>query len=172
MADEFDLPLMIHVQETRLQVVTGQVLFGSTMVEYLDRIGFLKPMTALIHAVWLNPREIEILAHTGASVQHNPTCNLKMGSGIAPVRALLDAGVNVSMGTDGPSRPSPASLDPTTFSCRNAAPSVSRTPGLSSSRSSDSRPTGPSGRAASAAGTSTDTTERSVSIRSGIVGSL
>jgi 5-methylthioadenosine/S-adenosylhomocysteine deaminase len=101
MADEFDLPLMTHVQETRMQVVTGQLWHGCTMVEYLDRIGFMKPKTAFIHACWLNPREIEILARTGVTVQHNPGSNLKVGSGLAPIRALLDAGVNVSMGTDG-----------------------------------------------------------------------
>jgi len=101
MADDHDLPLMIHVQETRMQVVTGQLWYGSTMIEYLDRIGFMKPKTAFIHGVWLNPREIEILARTGVSIQHNPTSNLKVGSGLAPIRALLDAGVNVSMGTDG-----------------------------------------------------------------------
>ena len=101
MADDLDLPLMMHVQETRMQVVTGQLWYGSTMIEYLDRIGFMKPNTAFIHSVWLNPREIEILARTGVSVQHNPTSNLKVGSGLAPIRALLDAGVNVSMGTDG-----------------------------------------------------------------------
>jgi 5-methylthioadenosine/S-adenosylhomocysteine deaminase len=101
MADDHDLPLMIHVQETRLQVVTGQLWYGSTMVEYLHRLGFLKPKTQIIHGVWLNPREIGMLAETGASVQYNPSSNLKLGSGIAPFRALLDAGVNVSMGTDG-----------------------------------------------------------------------
>lgn len=101
MADEFDLPVMSHVQETRMQVVTGQLWYGSTMVEYLDRIGFMKPKTAFIHGCWLNPREIEILARTGVSVQHNPGSNLKVGSGLAPIRALLDGGVNVSMGTDG-----------------------------------------------------------------------
>lgn len=101
LADEFDLPLMIHVQETRLQVVTGHVFFGSTMVEYLDRLGFLKPKTSLIHAVWLNPREIELLARAGATIQHNPASNLKMGSGLQPLREVLDAGVNVSMGSDG-----------------------------------------------------------------------
>ena len=101
MADEFDLPLIMHVQETRTQVVTGQLWYGSTMIEYLDRIGFLKPNTAFIHAVWLNPREIEILARSGVSIQHNPTSNLKVGSGLAPIRALMNAGVNVSMGTDG-----------------------------------------------------------------------
>lgn len=101
MADDLDLPLMIHVQETRMQVVTGQLWFGSTMIEYLDRIGLMKPNTAFIHGVWLTPREIEILARTGVSVQHNPPSNLKVGSGLAPIRALLDGGVNVSMGTDG-----------------------------------------------------------------------
>lgn len=101
MADEHDLPVIMHVQETRLQVVTGHVMYGSTMIEFLDRIGFLKPGTSLIHCVWLNPREIDIIARSGASVQHNPVSNLKLGSGVAPVRALLDAGVNVSLGTDG-----------------------------------------------------------------------
>ncbi|HKD57633.1 MAG TPA: amidohydrolase family protein, partial [Hyphomicrobiaceae bacterium] len=101
MADDFDLPLMIHVQETRMQVVTGQLWYGSTMIEYLHRIGFMKPNTQFIHSVWLNPREIDILAKTGVTVQHNPGSNLKVGSGLAPIRALLDGGVNVSMGTDG-----------------------------------------------------------------------
>ena len=101
LADDFDLPLMIHVQETRLQVVTGQLLYGSTMIEYLNRLGFLKPKTQIIHGVWLNPAEIGLLAQAGASVQYNPSSNLKLGSGVAPLRALLDAGVNVSMGTDG-----------------------------------------------------------------------
>lgn len=101
MADEFDLPLMIHVQETRMQVVTGQLFYGSTMIEYLHRLGFMKPKTAFIHGIWLNPREIDLLARTGVTIQHNPPSNLKVGSGLAPVRALLKAGVNVSMGTDG-----------------------------------------------------------------------
>ena len=101
MASRHDLPLMIHAQETRLQVVTGQLWHGKTMIEYLDELGFLAAKTQLIHAVWLTPREIGILARTGTSVQHNPTSNLKLGSGIAPLRALLDAGVNVSLGSDG-----------------------------------------------------------------------
>lgn len=101
LADQHDLPLIIHVHETRLQVVTGQTFYGSSMIEYLSRIGFLKPGTSLIHGVWLTPRDIELLAASGASVQHNPQSNLKLGSGIAPVAAMLEAGVNVSLGTDG-----------------------------------------------------------------------
>jgi guanine deaminase len=101
LADDHGLPAITHVQETRLQVVTGGMFYGSPMVEYLDRIGFLAPKTSLIHAVWLNPREIAALARTGATAQHNPWSNLTLGSGVQPVRELLEAGVNVSMGSDG-----------------------------------------------------------------------
>ena len=101
LADELDLPLITHVQETRMQVVTGQELYGSPLVEYLARIKFLSPRTSLIHAVWLNPREIHALADSGATVQHNPWSNLTLGSGVQPTRALLAAGVNVSLGSDG-----------------------------------------------------------------------
>jgi len=100
LADDYDLPIIIHVQETRLQVVTGHLFYGSTMIEYLHRIGFLRPGVSLIHAVWLTPRDIEILAETGATAQHNPVGNFSLGSGLCPVRELLSAGVNVSLGTD------------------------------------------------------------------------
>lgn len=101
LADTLDLPLITHVQETRLQVVTGQLFYGKPIVEHLADIGFLKPGTSLIHAVWLNPREIAALARTGATAQHNPWSNLLLGSGVQPVRELLEAGVNVSLGSDG-----------------------------------------------------------------------
>src|SRR2546428_51100 len=103
LADELDLPIITHVQETRLQVVTGLEFYGSPIVEYLARIKFLGPRTTLIHAVWLNPREIRALAETGATAQYNPWSNQTLGSGVQPVRALLDAGVNVSLGSDGAS---------------------------------------------------------------------
>ena len=101
LADELDLPIITHVQETRLQVVTGLEFYGVPIVEYLARVKFLGPRTSLIHAVWLNPREIRALADTGATAQHNPWSNMTLGSGVQPVRALLDAGVNVSLGSDG-----------------------------------------------------------------------
>jgi guanine deaminase len=101
LADRHDLPLIIHAQETRLQVVTGHIMLGATPIEHLRRIGFLDKRVSLIHAVWLTPREIDLIAESGASVQHNPVSNMKLGSGVAPLRALLDAGVNVSLGSDG-----------------------------------------------------------------------
>lgn len=101
MADELDLPLMTHVQETRMQVVTGQLWHGKTLIEYLHGLGFMKPKTTFIHGIWLTPREIEMLATTGVTIQHNPISNLRVGSGLVPLRALLDAKVNVSLGSDG-----------------------------------------------------------------------
>jgi 5-methylthioadenosine/S-adenosylhomocysteine deaminase len=100
-ADAHALPVIIHVQETRLQVVTAQAFYGKPMVLGLDELGFLRPGTSLIHAVWLSDTEIDRIARSGASVQHNPWSNLMLGSGVQPVRALLDAGVNVSLGSDG-----------------------------------------------------------------------
>ena len=101
LADELDLAVISHVQETRLQVVTGQQFYGKTIIEFMRDVGMLRPRTTLIHAAWLNFREIALLAETGATAQHNPWSNLMLGSGVQPVRALLDAGVNVSLGTDG-----------------------------------------------------------------------
>jgi guanine deaminase len=101
MADELDLPLMTHVQETRMQVVTGQLWHGKTLIEYLHGIGFMKPNTTFIHGIWLTPHEIDLLARTGVTIQHNPISNLRVGSGLLPLRALLDAKVNVSLGSDG-----------------------------------------------------------------------
>lgn len=101
MADEIDLPVIIHVQETRLQTVTAKRFYGRSMFAHLDGLGFLKPATSLIHAVWVTPEDIRLIAASGASVQHNPNSNLKLGSGLMPMREMLEAGVNVSLGTDG-----------------------------------------------------------------------
>ncbi len=101
LADELDLPCAIHVQETRLQVVTGMAFYGKTMIARLAELGFLKDKTTLIHAVWLNPDELKMIADAGATVQHNAWSNLMLGSGSQPVRAVLDAGINLSLGADG-----------------------------------------------------------------------
>jgi len=101
LADELDLPVMTHCQETRIQIVTGMAFYGRSLVEHLDALGFLQPRTTLIHATWLSDRDIALIARRGASVQYNPWSNAIMGAGVAPVRACLDAGINVSMGSDG-----------------------------------------------------------------------
>lgn len=101
LADELDLPAMIHCQETRIQIVTAQEFYGTSIVQHLKDIGFLAPRTALIHATWLSKSDIEIIAESGASVQYNPWSNMITGAGIAPVRECLEAGINMGMGSDG-----------------------------------------------------------------------
>jgi 5-methylthioadenosine/S-adenosylhomocysteine deaminase len=101
LADDLDLPVMTHLLETRLQVVTAQTFYGRSMVEHLDAIGFLRPSTALIHAVWLTPRDRDLIAASGASMQYNPWSNGILGSGVADFRAAREAGINISMGSDG-----------------------------------------------------------------------
>ena len=94
-------PLIVHALETRLQAVAGPLWYGKSMVAYLDEVGLLRPETAVVHAVWADADDIQRIAASGATVFHNPSSNLKLGSGIAPVRALLNAGVRVGVGTDG-----------------------------------------------------------------------
>lgn len=101
LADDLDLPVITHVLETRLQAVTADIFWGRSMVEHLAALGFLKPRTALVHGVWLTPRDRALIAEAGASVQYNPWSNASIGSGAADYRALRDAGINVSMGSDG-----------------------------------------------------------------------
>jgi len=97
---EFDLPVVIHVLESKVQELTGYLFYGKSLVEHMQAIDILDERTCLVHCVWVNDRDIELIARANASVLHNPVSNLKLGSGIAPVRKMLNAGVNVSLGTD------------------------------------------------------------------------
>lgn len=101
LADELDLMIHIHVLETRMQAVSGQQLYGRTLPEHLDAIGFLSPRVCFEHGVWLTPSDLELVRDRGVTVVHNPVSNMKLGSGIAPVPELLRHGVNVALGTDG-----------------------------------------------------------------------
>ncbi|MEM8959480.1 MAG: amidohydrolase family protein [Pseudomonadota bacterium] len=101
MADRHSVPVIIHVQETRMQVVTGYAFYGATMIAHLSELGFLKPATSIIHGVWVSPADLDLIAASGASIQHNPNSNLKLGSGLMPMREMLNRGINVSLGTDG-----------------------------------------------------------------------
>ena len=67
----------------------------------LHRLGLTGPALTAVHAVHLDADEIALLAASGSHVAHCPTSNLKLASGIAPLKSLLDAGVNVGLGTDG-----------------------------------------------------------------------
>jgi 5-methylthioadenosine/S-adenosylhomocysteine deaminase len=94
------LPYSIHALETQVQYVTGQQQYGESFIQYLDRLGALDDRTIIAHAIWIDDRDIEILAKRGCSVSHNAVTNLRMASGIAPWRKLRSAGVNLCLGTD------------------------------------------------------------------------
>lgn len=101
LSHEHDTTFHIHVLETKVQAVTGHEHYGKTLVAYLDDLGVLSDRATLAHGVWLTDDDIVRLAASGCSVAHNPVSNMKLGAGIAPLRALLDAGVNVALGSDG-----------------------------------------------------------------------
>lgn len=96
-------PMHSHILESKIQAVAARELYGKTMVAHLKDLGVLSPRLTAIHAVWLSRDDIAMLKEAGASVAHNPICNLKLLSGVAPVPRLLEAGVNVALGTDNPS---------------------------------------------------------------------
>ena len=101
LAEELDLVIHIHVLETRMQAVSGQRMYGKTLVEHMDAVGFLSPRVNFAHGIWLTPGDIELVRDRGVTIAHNPASNLKLGSGLAAVPRLLAEGVNVALGTDG-----------------------------------------------------------------------
>ena len=100
-ANELDLPVHIHLHETRDEMAQAQARDGSRPIARLQALGLLGPNLLAVHAIHLTPAEIELLARCGCHVVHCPSSNLKLASGIAPVARLLAAGVPVSLGTDG-----------------------------------------------------------------------
>jgi cytosine/adenosine deaminase-related metal-dependent hydrolase len=99
---EFDLPFHVHVQESAAQYRSAPAMFGGrSAVAYLADLGCLGPRTTIAHAVWIDDRDLDRLAELGTTIAHNPVSNLRLGAGVARARAFLDAGVSVSLGTDG-----------------------------------------------------------------------
>jgi 5-methylthioadenosine/S-adenosylhomocysteine deaminase len=94
-------PYHIHILETKTQAVTGREFYGKTLIRHMHDIGALSERTTIAHSVWVTDDDIELMGKARCSVAHNPISNQKLGAGIAPFRKLLDAGVNVALGTDG-----------------------------------------------------------------------
>jgi 5-methylthioadenosine/S-adenosylhomocysteine deaminase len=100
LAEARALPFNIHVLETKLQRVLGEEKYGRSLVRYAADEGALGAHTVVIHAIWVDDDDIALMAQTGAVVAHNPVCNLRLGSGIAPFRRWRAAGIPVCIGTD------------------------------------------------------------------------
>jgi guanine deaminase len=101
LAQAYDVGLHTHLAESKLQAIYARRRWGKTIVAHLADLGLLGPHFVGAHGVWLTPEDVQLLADAGASVAHNPASNLKLGSGIAPTREMLDQGLNVGLGTDG-----------------------------------------------------------------------
>jgi 5-methylthioadenosine/S-adenosylhomocysteine deaminase len=100
-AMELGVPITIHVSESPFELQYSQDTYGMPSIEMYESIGFFEGPTIAAHVVWPTKEEIPILAERKVGVIHNPTSNMKIASGIAPITEMLDAGVRVGLGTDG-----------------------------------------------------------------------
>jgi guanine deaminase len=99
-AHEHGVRLQTHLAESRAQAAIGQARHGMSLVAHLERLGFLSDRLSVAHAIWLDRDDVRRLSAHGVRVAHNPSSNLRLGSGIAPVREMLREGVTVGIGTD------------------------------------------------------------------------
>jgi len=102
LALEFDVPLHIHIAETAQEVEEHRAEYGMPMVPWVKKQGVFEAKVTAAHCVHMDEGEMHTLLHHGAGVAHNPTSNLKLASGFAPVVRMLELGLNVGIGTDGP----------------------------------------------------------------------
>lgn len=101
LSNDLGAPIQTHLLSGKGQVEVGHQRYSGSTVAFLDRIGALTPGSSYAHSIWLDDAEIELMGASGAVAVHNPSSNLKLGAGLAPVPELLAAGVPVALGTDG-----------------------------------------------------------------------
>jgi len=102
LAAEYDVPLHTHIAETALEVENMRRENGMPVVPYVKKQGLFDAKVLAAHCVHIDEGEMRTLMHARAGVAHNPSSNLKLASGFAPVQKMLDLGLNVGIGTDGP----------------------------------------------------------------------
>lgn len=98
---KYDVCVQMHVDETRTQRQEAAEIYGRSTVRHLDSFGLLNDKVSLAHCVWVDETDLDLLANSRTTVVHNPMSNLRLGSGIAPVPAMLDRGIAVALGADG-----------------------------------------------------------------------
>jgi 5-methylthioadenosine/S-adenosylhomocysteine deaminase len=98
---EHGLPFYIHILETRLQRVLGIERFGGrSLIRYVHDEGMLSDRLNIIHGIWIDEDDMQLIAQSGAVVAHNPISNLRLGSGVMPFRQLRSRGIPICLGTD------------------------------------------------------------------------
>jgi 5-methylthioadenosine/S-adenosylhomocysteine deaminase len=102
LAAEFDVPLHTHLSETALEVENMRAATGMPVIPYVKKQNLFEAKVLAAHCVHIDEGEMRTLYHAGAGVAHNPSSNLKLASGIAPITRMLEIGLNVGIGTDGP----------------------------------------------------------------------
>jgi 5-methylthioadenosine/S-adenosylhomocysteine deaminase len=102
LADKYGVGMHVHCGEAKAHAVQCRLHFGTTLVGRLESLGILRDDVSMAHCVWLTDPELDMVARAGATIVHNPASNLKLGSGVARVRAMHERGVYVALGTDGP----------------------------------------------------------------------
>lgn len=101
LADKYGLRMMTHIAETEDEMRIVRERYGCTSVEHLDKLGLLDDRMIGAHCVHVNDSDIETLRMRGVAVSHNPQSNMKISSGVAPIEKMRNAGVLVTVGTDG-----------------------------------------------------------------------
>lgn len=102
LADQYHVPILIHVSETKTEVAEIESRYHANPVEHLKNIGFLEDSVIAAHCVWVSERDISILKELKVGCAHNPSSNMMLASGVAPVARMLEMGLDVGLGTDGP----------------------------------------------------------------------
>lgn len=101
LADEYEAQIQMHLLETKYQKLYWNQKYGESPVRSLYKSGFLGPEVSLAHSIWLTDEDIGLLSETKASVVHNPSANMRLFSGIAPLHRMMEQNVNIAIGTDG-----------------------------------------------------------------------
>ncbi len=102
LAVEFDVPLHTHLAETAQEVENSRRDFGMPVIPYAKKYNLFDAKVLAAHCVHIDEGEMQTIKHNKAGVAHNPSSNLKLASGFAPVKRMLELGLNVGIGTDGP----------------------------------------------------------------------
>jgi 5-methylthioadenosine/S-adenosylhomocysteine deaminase len=102
LAAEFDVPLHTHLAETALEVENSRSEHGMPVIPYAKKMNLFDAKVLAAHCVHIDEGEMLTLRHNKAGVAHNPSSNLKLASGFAPIVKMIESGLNVGIGTDGP----------------------------------------------------------------------